>query len=194
MVAATAGGLLIYDISNPSRPLFVSHLRGFGDAVDITLDGKLALLAAEDAGLVILDISNPPRPQLVSRTRVVTEYGEVISVIGVRANEGIAYLGTLQYGGVVYGFDYRQPRSPRLVFLAEYEDALYVLTSTFAFFGSQMFVRGGEIGTISPVVQVDNSQPRNVIVPLSTAPGARTVIEKSGIENPHSDGPAVVDG
>lgn len=78
-VAAGWGGLVIVDVADPAHPVELGRYRpeswrldvGRPDliraAVDVWVDGDLALVAAEEDGLHLLDVSDPGRPVLRRR-------------------------------------------------------------------------------------------------------------------------------
>ena len=59
-----AGGLTIFDISNPSAPRFLSFEELIYGAERVWVEGSYAYLAAvaNDAGLIIVDVSDPTEP------------------------------------------------------------------------------------------------------------------------------------
>jgi Tol biopolymer transport system component len=61
-LAIGAGGLLIFDISNPAAPVRLGGLDTSGFAIGVQVVGNLAYVADNDAGLQILDVSNPAAP------------------------------------------------------------------------------------------------------------------------------------
>lgn len=62
-LACNPGGLSIVDISNPQRPLEISHGALPGAMLSIALAGNYAYLVdATSHGLVVADVSNPARP------------------------------------------------------------------------------------------------------------------------------------
>jgi hypothetical protein len=82
--------------------------------------------------------------------------------LSVVIQSGIAYFGTVNSGGLVFGFDYSQPSVPRLIAMTLYGEQLSSLISGFGFYGSDIFVVGS-LGADTGVVQADNFAPRNVI-------------------------------
>jgi hypothetical protein len=61
-LAIGAGGLVIFDISNPAAPVRLGGLDTSGFATGVQVVGNLAYVADNDAGLQILDVSNPAAP------------------------------------------------------------------------------------------------------------------------------------
>lgn len=66
-VADVNGGLLVVDISDPTRPTQVGALDTPGRAYGIVLSGTLAYVADATAGLSIVDIAEVARPRLTGR-------------------------------------------------------------------------------------------------------------------------------
>ena len=61
-VAAGKNGLVILDISNPAKPIFVSNYDTSGEAYGISISGKYAYIADSNNGLEIIDIINKNNP------------------------------------------------------------------------------------------------------------------------------------
>jgi hypothetical protein len=61
------GGLVIRDVSDPTRPIDVSWLPLPGTVSDVLVEGSHAFLAAGTRGLVIVDISDPAAPVEIAR-------------------------------------------------------------------------------------------------------------------------------
>lgn len=92
-IAAGPGGLIIYDVSDPSQPQFRSALTT-QDAQKVNVVGKMVFVADERGGLLVIDASDPSDP------RVVGECDTLDRAFGVCAANGYAYvadgLGGLQ--------------------------------------------------------------------------------------------------
>jgi len=110
LVYAAGGseGLVVFDVSDPSRPRVVSRTRLRGPAIDVAVGGDLAYVAAGGAGLSILDVSDPAAPR------------EIGSLFGpqvarrLAVGGGFAYvLGQLE--GSIWVIDVRDPRRPSAV-------------------------------------------------------------------------------
>jgi len=64
-IAASGGGLLVIDISDPENPCLVGHLDTNGSASGVYIFDRYAYLADRYAGQKIIDINNPKNPQIV---------------------------------------------------------------------------------------------------------------------------------
>ncbi len=61
----TAGsGLQIFDVRDPAAPVFVGSYATYGNVVDLTFVGKIAILAVGSGDLVTVDVSDPAAPVL----------------------------------------------------------------------------------------------------------------------------------
>jgi hypothetical protein len=66
--AAYGGGMLIYDVADPTDPVVVAAMPFEGTVVhDIELVGSIALLAAAGQGVISVDVSDPTAPVEVGR-------------------------------------------------------------------------------------------------------------------------------
>jgi hypothetical protein len=63
-LAASASGLLIYDVSLPASAHLVGSLDTSGDAYDICLTGDYAYVADFSPGVQVIDVSDPSAPSL----------------------------------------------------------------------------------------------------------------------------------
>lgn len=92
-IAAGPGGLVIYDVSDPSQPQFRSALTT-QNAQKVDVVGKMVFVADERGGLLVIDASDPTTP------RVVGECDTLDRAFGVCAVNDYAYvadgLGGLQ--------------------------------------------------------------------------------------------------
>jgi hypothetical protein len=68
-VANYDDGLRIFDVSNPAKPIQVSHVKDGGTALYATVVGKYVYLASEVAGLRIYDVSYPINPTNVATAK-----------------------------------------------------------------------------------------------------------------------------
>ena len=163
LVADSTAGLLIYDVSTPASPVLDSTVKGFASTNDAVMDGTMAFVAADVDGLAILDLSNPAQPKLISQTLLSriepfdnqTPPNQALSL--ALFNKQI-YVGTYTDNGIVQGYDYTNPITPRLV--SDYAHGDFVVTDILAilFNGTDMFV-GGDLGGAYPLAQVDMSHP-----------------------------------
>lgn len=98
-------GLLVVDVTDPSRPMKVaSHATG-GEAYSVTISGGMAYVAAEAHGVQIFDVGQPAAPTLKSKYRTL---GRTASVA---LADGRAYLADGNAGLQV--LDVAQPDHPR---------------------------------------------------------------------------------
>lgn len=164
-IAADKAGLLTYSIANPLLPTFLSQFQPSSAVEGVAIDGNLALLAAADGGFVIADVTNPAVPVAAGQfpLGLLTCFASLDpadgtpALVSIALNNGIAFLGSANMYGRVFGFDYRQPASPRVVSAAAYGNAILESVQALAFSASAMFV-GGDM-----FFAVDNTQPRNFI-------------------------------
>jgi hypothetical protein len=168
-IAADTAGLLTYSIANPAAPALVSQFRPSSAVEGVTIDGNLALLAATDGGFVIADMTNPLAPVLAGQIPLsslscfadLDPADGAPGLISISASNGIAYLGSANMFGRVFGFDYRQPTHPRVVSAALYGNAILESVFAFGFSGSDMYVAGDLF--VDQVFRADITQPRNFI-------------------------------
>ena len=173
LVADVTGGLLVYDISVPTAPTLLSQIRPASAVFDVAADGNLALLAAWEAGLVVVDLTNPSQPQVVGQAALGNDqpysYSPVIvnKAFSVTLANKIAYIGVNNFDtdfndgqASIYGFDYSQPKNPRLVSLGACDNEFIndgILTLRAA--GGKIFA-----GTsLELLLELDASHPQNVI-------------------------------
>jgi hypothetical protein len=175
LIADRTGGLLVFDVSIPSNPMLISQLTISPAVLGVQADGNLALLAALEKGLVIVDLSIPSMPQIISQTGLDSynpfdpglplfeNRAAVIAALGK-----IAFVGANNFdpsslpnngNGMVYGFDYREPKQPRLVSLAAHANTISGGISSVYTTGTSFYVSGNHVG----LIQLDASQPRNSI-------------------------------
>jgi len=168
-VAADSAGLLTFSIANPSAPALLSQFRPSSAVEGVAVDGNLVLLAAADGGFVVADMTNPAAPVLTGQVPLDTLscFADIDpadgspGLISISLNDGIAYLGSANLYGRVFGFDYRQPAHPRVVSAAFYGNAILESVFAFAFSGSNVFAAGDLFD--DQVFEADVTQPRNFI-------------------------------
>lgn len=105
-VANFGGGLVTFDVSNPSAmvPLSVSEVGGFASSLAFGADGILHL--ADGTGLTVVDASDPAAP--VSLGSVAS----AATAVGVAYADGFAYLAEDGYG--LRQVDVSNPANPTL--------------------------------------------------------------------------------
>ncbi len=64
-IADLDGGLKVFDLSNPARPLLIYAETG-GSSLDVAVRGNRLFLADGPAGVRIISVANPARPQLIA--------------------------------------------------------------------------------------------------------------------------------
>jgi hypothetical protein len=169
-VADGPQGLLVFDVSNPANPVQLSQFTLTTPIWDVAVAGSSALLAADSSGLVIVDVSNPSQIKQRSQTTLESynpfpyqfDTGPRSVALAVAIQNGIAYVGTANSAGLVFGFDYSQPANPRLVSMSAYGEFIDTSISGFSFSGNDIYVAGA-LGADTGIVQADNSAPRNAI-------------------------------
>lgn len=161
-VADMGGGLLTYSLLRPGAPALLSQLQPSQGVADVAIDGNLALLAAIDRGLLVVDMANPARPQIIGEGKLPPfEMTTVAQTTSISLSGSIAYLGSANGNGIVYGFDYRRPTYPRLVAMSPLGGMIDTTIITLLVNADDLFV-GGYFGSV-PLVQLDISRPLNVI-------------------------------
>lgn len=161
-IADDTSGLLTYNLASPSTPALLSQFQPATAIGDVAIDGNLALLATSDQGLVIADVTNPSKPAKVGQA-ILPAYGvTTASAIadGITFTNKVAYVGTWADGGILYGFDYSTAAHPRMVAVMP-EGTLCDSVLTLQNDGTDLF-DGGALDAF-PFVDIDLSQPRNVI-------------------------------
>jgi len=174
LIADRTGGLLVFNVAVPSSPALVSQLAIAPAVFGVQADGNLALLAALETGLVIVDLSVPSNPQITSQTAL-DSYDPFDSLLienraaTIATQNKIAYIGVDNFdpgdepnnaNGTVYGFDYSQPKEPRLVSLADWAGTIAGGITSLYSTGTSLFVAGSQN---TGLTQVNISQPRNMI-------------------------------
>ncbi len=170
LVADGPSGLLIYDVTQPTAPKLLSQYKQAPAVWDAVASGSQVLLAADASGLVILDISNPNQPVQLGQSILSLSdpfdlpIGPPTAATAIALQNGIVYVGTVIDSAMVFGFDFSQPSSPRLVSQAPYSGVLDSLVTGFAFVGNNIYVAGAtDAGTL---IGADNTLPRNSINPF----------------------------
>jgi hypothetical protein len=163
-VADATGGLFTYDISTPTSPALLSQATGFAAVNDVAVSGTTAFVAADIDGLGILDVSNPAKPTLISKTplsRIDPFYNDnpPNEASSVAVNNGLAFVGTINDNGLVFGLDCTRLTSPRIVSLYAYGDFILIWSGTLLFNGNSLLVAGSLNSGVYPIVQVDLSHP-----------------------------------
>jgi hypothetical protein len=97
-------GLLIYDVSNPARPILISHVNDGGTDLHVAVLGKYVFLANDYDGLRIYDVSNPANPTNVARVKD-TGYPWGVAIAGK-----YAYVANNIDGLMIY--DISDPKHP----------------------------------------------------------------------------------
>ena len=80
-------GLMLFDISDPTKPTFLSFtlIEPFGyAAIGLQVSGKLAYVAKENIGLAIVDVSNPSAPSVIGIDSV-PKFAQDVDVAGKHA-------------------------------------------------------------------------------------------------------------
>ena len=104
---ATATGLQVINISNPSRLTSVAEYNTANGAAAVDIRGHYAFLAAWDSGLQVFDITNPRRPSMVAA------YTADSFASGLSIRDNYIYLA-YGYSGLQI-IDISEPINPRLV-------------------------------------------------------------------------------
>jgi hypothetical protein len=167
LVADNLAGLMIYNITAPQSPVLLSQVTNLALAADVAVVNQTAFVAADTDGLAIFDISNPASPILVSKTslsRIDPFYSDnpMNEALSIAVNNGLVYVGTLNDNGIVFGLDYTNLATPRIVSIYGYGDFIETWIGAMLFSGSNMFV-GGSLGFAYPLTQADISQPYDSI-------------------------------
>jgi len=162
-IADDASGLLIYSLTTPSSPVALSQFQAGAAVGDLAVDGTTVLLATADQGLVVLDITNPGKPVQVGEA-IVPVYGFTSAsafLDGITLDNKIAYVGTWEDGGNIYGYDYSTASHPRLVSVMPEGGVICEYVLTLQNDGIDLFDGGYLDGT--PTNVIDLTQPMNVI-------------------------------
>jgi hypothetical protein len=105
-IAQGEGGLGIYDLSDPSRPLLIGTYNTDGSAQDVQVRGNYAYIADKYLGLKIIDISSPALPVLVGS----------IDTPGIATKLALYgdYVYMADYGRGLLAIDVSNPASPTI--------------------------------------------------------------------------------
>ncbi len=161
LVGDRLGGLLLYDVTDPTQPDLLSRLQLGGETQGIKVQGNYAYVANHFKGMAVVDISDPETPTLVRRVETVKKYNPGIWDLVIKEN----YLFALaqQYGVLI--FDITTQSDPQLAAtielpggLAGYPSDEPPLGITMA--GNMLFVSNGTQG----VNIFDISDIRNIAV------------------------------
>lgn len=108
-IAASSGGLMIVDVSNPENPTRVGSCDTGGWALGVALSGNLVLVADQNSGLKVIDVSNPKTPTVIAScsTNIKQPNGVAIS-----SDCNYAYVAS-RYG--LQAVDIRDPLNPVVV-------------------------------------------------------------------------------
>ncbi|MDF1813441.1 MAG: hypothetical protein P1V20_14685 [Verrucomicrobiales bacterium] len=110
-VTARQDGLWLIDISDPARPVIISHYDTVEMATGIWVSGPVAFVATRQYGVEIIDVSNPAAPRHLSMLNT----GEAQSCW---ARDGYLYIGDWAPQKLLVA-DVRNPREPVIVGEAE---------------------------------------------------------------------------
>jgi hypothetical protein len=103
-----AGGLRMFDVSDPARIRLVAHYQGCDNALDVAVAGDLAALACANQGVHLLDIANPAAPVRRGDYQVpAPAVAWSVALDGARAVVGHDFGLTL--------LDLRDPRAPAAI-------------------------------------------------------------------------------
>jgi hypothetical protein len=113
--ACDFGGIRLYDITNPSSPVFLGSCSTPSFARNVAVRGNYAYVADGDSGLQVIDVSNSAAPVMVGN------YETAGTAITVRVAGNYAYLADGYTGLLVVNI--ANPSSPTLV--GTYNDSGY---------------------------------------------------------------------
>jgi hypothetical protein len=173
LVAAGTGGLLVYDISNPSTPAILSqYLPNGGVAVWDALAPAtgLAILAADADGLIILNLANPSNPQLLSQTELpflnpfpsVNNFAGILTAFTLAYQKGLAYVGAGDEA-IIFAYDISVPSAARLMAMNVISPFGLDLVPAITPVMSNLYTDVGDGAGESEVVQLDITIPQNSI-------------------------------
>ncbi len=106
-LAVDKAGFLIFDISNPQKPVLLSNFKTSGSVESIFVFEKYAFLASGKSGLKIIDVSQPENPKLIS-TLSISGFCERIFVsknyiyLAVKETPSLANINTKKQKGYLY--------------------------------------------------------------------------------------------
>ena len=110
-VAAGADGLVIFDISNPEKPVNISSLET-NDAHDVAVNEGYAYVADSDRGIRVIDIDSPLRPVEVGSRK--TSDARSIELLRIDDETLHAIVADGTYGVKV--LDVSNPKDPERIF------------------------------------------------------------------------------
>ena len=98
-----AGGMVVYQVSNPLQPVEVGRwvLPDAAPMRGVTLLGDLAFLPTSGNGFYTVDISDPASPRLLAQSEV-PYYSLELAICG---NGRFIYVGTAENGGGLHAFE-----------------------------------------------------------------------------------------
>ena len=103
-VAATYGGLKLYDVSDPDNPQFVSEFSNAEDAMDVYVADDTAYIADGSVGLILVDYSDSLRPEEIST------FSDVAGSVSLDFFNGYVYLACEESG--IRLIDVGDPQNP----------------------------------------------------------------------------------
>lgn len=106
-IAAGDGGIQIFDVRNPARPILVGAYATPGAAYAVAVAGDIMYIADYDAGLQIVDVSDRAHPGFLGA------YDTPGIAWDVDVQHGVVYLTDLYAG--LHIFDVHHPASPVLL-------------------------------------------------------------------------------
>jgi hypothetical protein len=160
-LAQTAGGLGIYDVSNPAQPVRLGDYDTAGYARGLHVVGSIAYVADEADGLEILDVSNPASPQRLGG------YDTPGLAVGVQVVGDLAYVADSSSGLEI--INVANPAAPSLVGQLDTPG----LARTLEVHGSLVYVADGEAGL--QIIDVSDPASPQIVGTLDTAGNAQDV-------------------
>jgi len=126
-VGTAPGGLSLYDISNPSAPAILWSAADGIPVWAVAWSGNLLYAASDQRGLIIWDASNPRLPIYLGSNNL-TDYQfnyfpccvYTPTAISVYLSGGMAWVGTTNSYGTLFGLDVRNSASPRVINFMRY--------------------------------------------------------------------------
>ncbi|MGA1876094.1 MAG: LVIVD repeat-containing protein, partial [bacterium] len=115
-IANGSCGLVILDIADPGRPVFLGEYHTTGGVTDISISGTYAYIADGPNGLVVVEISDPAEPVYLGGfglNNMAWPSDKAGFAAGITISEQCAYLACLE-GGLIM-IDISQPFKPSLV-------------------------------------------------------------------------------
>lgn len=157
----SAGGLFIFDVSNPAQPTLVAtkdDVGGWGGSIAVELPYVYLTRWAEEifAGLSIIDVSEPTQPTTVGSAF----HGDLECCGSMAVSESWVYVidNAIEGACTLHTVDARDPAAPIVI------DSVYLgWMSDIAAFGSSGLV-GGADGNNYEVLELDLTYPANLTV------------------------------